>query len=281
VKSVSAVGPSLFAARRAAPWFDLMRIVRNIGHVKRRKRIARLSALFGFVFLASTFPLVFLFSQSSNLVAAAYVLLFAGFILFNMGMQQLGRWSNTARHPRNDLALDMTLKELSDKYVLIHYARLGKEVVEHILLHQGGVLVLTVKDYPGKVIARGNRWRRRGVGLTRLFGMSGPQLGNPALETERALEAVEKTLEEGQLQVDIYAVIVFVSSTVELDVEEPTHDVIRLDELPGYVRSLETDPTITTADRDRLAELLGRGEELEVPEARRTRRPVKVKRRAA
>lgn len=258
-----------------------MRLVRNIGYVKRRRKFARLSSVFGFLFLATTFPLVFIWGQSSNLVIVAYVLLFAGFILFNSGMQQLGKWSNTARHPRNDLALDSKLQPFSDKYVLIHYARLGKRVVEHILIHPGGVLVITAKDYPGKVFAKGNRWRRRGAGLTRLFGLSGPQLGNPGIETETAIDAVETALKSAQLEVDVEGVIVFVSAFVDVEVEDPPFTTILLDELPGLIRALDVDPSIRPVDRDALADLLGKGEELEVQEVKRTRRPVKVKKRAA
>ncbi|HEY7031598.1 MAG TPA: nuclease-related domain-containing protein [Thermomicrobiales bacterium] len=258
-----------------------MRLVRNIGYVKRRKRFARLSSFFGFIFLAATFPLVFVWGQSSNLVLVAYVFLFVGFILFNMGMQQLGKWSNTPRHPRNDLALDAKLQALTDKYVLIHYARLGKRVVEHLLIHPGGVLVITAKDFPGKVTVDGNRWRKKGLGLTRMFGMSGPQLGNPGIETEQGIEAVEASLKAGQLEVDVSGVVVFTSSTVDLEVDEPAYPVVLLDDLPGFVRSLEIDPSLRSTDRDALAELLGKGEELELQEVRRTRRPVKVKRRAA
>jgi hypothetical protein len=258
-----------------------MRIVRNIGYVKQRKRIARLSSVFGFLFLVATFPLVFVWGQSSNLVLVAYVLLFLGFILFNMGMQQIGKWSNTARHPRNDLALDSKLQPFSDKYTLVHYARLGKSVVEHLLIHPGGVLVITAKDYPGKVVVRGHRWRRRGIGLTRLFGLSGPQLGQPGIETEKAVSTVEATLKQAQQEVDVSAVVVFTSSIVELDLEEPDYPAIQLDELPGFVKSLEIDPSFRATDQAELTALLGTGEELERHEFRRTRRPVKVKRRAA
>jgi hypothetical protein len=258
-----------------------MRLVRNIGYVKKRKRFARLSSLFGFIFLAATFPLVFIWGQSSNLVVIAYVFLFLGFILFNMGMQQLGKWSNTPRHPRNDLALDAKLQLLPDKYVLIHYARLGKRVVEHLLIHPGGVLVITAKDYPGKVVVEGNRWRRKGLGLTRMFGMSGPQLGNPGIETEQGIAMVEETLKAGQLEVDVEGVIVFTSELVDLEIDEPVYPTIRLEDLPGFARSLEIDPSLRAVDRDGLSALLGKGEELELQEVRRTRRPVKVKRRAA
>jgi hypothetical protein len=259
-----------------------MRLVRNIGYVKRRKRIARLSSLFGFLFLAATFPLVFIWGQSSNLVLIAYVFLFVGFILFNTGMQQLGKWSNTPRHPRNDLALDAKLQSFPDRnYILIHYARVGKRVIEHLLIHPGGVLVVTAKDYPGRVVVEGNRWRRKGLGLSRMFGMSGPQLGNPGIETEQGIEAVEEALKAGQLEVDVEGVVVFTSDAVDLDIEEPVYPTIRLEDLPGFVRSLEIDPSLRAADLDALAALLSKGEELEIQEFRRTRRPVKVKRRAA
>lgn len=258
-----------------------MRLVRNIGYVKRRRKFARLSSVFGFIFLAATFPLVFMWGDSSNLVLIAYILLFTGFILFNSGMQQLGKWSNTARHPRNDLALDSKLQQFPDKYALIHYARIGRRVVEHLLIHPGGILVITAKDYPGKVTAKGNRWRRRGAGLSRMFGMSGPQLGNPGIETDQAITAVEAAIEAAQMEVDVEGLIVFTSPFVNVEVEDPPFTTILLDELPGIVRALEVDPSISTVDRDALVALLGKGEELEVQEVKRTRRPVKVKKRAA
>lgn len=251
-----------------------MRIVRNIGHVKRRKRIARWSAVGGFLILGSTFALAFV----PEFLLVAYALLFGGFVLFNFGMQQVGKWS---RSPRNDQLLDARLASLSDKYTLIHYARLGKRVVEHLLVHPGGVLVLTARETPGLIQARGNRWRKRGGGLMRLFAFSGPQLGNPALETTQAIAAVGAYLAEHQLEVDVSGAIVFVSPYAELDVEEPEYPTLKLEELPTFVRSLEPDVSIGADDREALLALLGQGEELETTGAARTRRPVKVKRRAA
>ena len=54
-----------------------------------------------------------------------------------------------------------------------------------------------------------------------------------------------------------------------------------MDELPGFVKSLEIDPSLRSTDQSALTALLGTGEELERQEFRRTRRPVKVKRRTA
>jgi hypothetical protein len=254
-----------------------MRIVRNIGHVRRRKRLARWSALVGFLMLASTFALVFV----PQFVAIAYVLLLFGFVLFNIGMQQLGKWSHNARHQRDDLALDEKLASLSDRFTLLHYVKVGKEIIEHLLIYPGGVLVITTRDLPGRIQARGNRWKRKGVGALRLFGLSGPQLGNPSFDLERSLAALDKRLAEAQMQVETSGVIVFTSSLVDLDVEDTDYPALELSELPEVVRHLELDPTFKTPERDALIALLATGEELERTEPSSTRRPVKVKRRAA
>lgn len=253
-----------------------MRVVRNIGHVKRRRLIGRWAAVVGFLLLASTFLMIFFPRQ----IVFAYGLLLIGFVAFNFGMQQLGKWSNTERHPRNDIAIDERLANFSDKYVLLHYMRLGKTVVEHLLIYPGGLLVLTARDVPGTVIGRKNRWRRRGLGMMRMFGMSGPQLGNPVYETEQSIAAVESRLRDEQLEYDVYGVILFTAPTVELDVEDTDFDAITLTELDGFVRHLEIDPTFKTTDRDRLVDILSHGEELERTERTSTRRPVRVKRRA-
>ncbi|MGH2533783.1 MAG: nuclease-related domain-containing protein [Thermomicrobiales bacterium] len=257
-----------------------MRIVRNTAYVQRRRRIARLSAFGGFLLLVSTFFMAF----RPALILVAYSLLLVGFVIFNFGMQQLGKWS---RNPRNDAIIDARLQPsgdtkappLSDRYVLVHYGQVGKRVVEHMLIYPGGVLVLTARELPGLIHGRGNRWRKRGGGLTRFFAFSGPQLGNPSLETDQSVAAVESQLAAEELEVEVGGAVVFLNPMAELDIEEPDYPCLRGDELLTFVRTLEEDFSITNADRDQLVELLGGGasEETQV----RTRRPVKVKRRAA
>lgn len=253
-----------------------MRVVRNIGHVKRRRRLGRWSAFLGFLMLASTFLLVFF----PDRILFAYVLLIVGFVSFNFGMQQIGKWANGPRKQRDDLAIDERLNALGDKYVMLHYIQIGKKVVEHLLIYPGGLLVITARDVPGIIVARGNRWRRKGLGAMRLFGMSGPQLGNPVLETDQSITSVEKALRDAQLEYDVYGIILFTAPAVELDVEGTDFDAITLTELEEFVRHLEIDPSFKTSERDRLVEVLAHGEELERTERSSPRRPVRVKRRA-
>ncbi len=262
----------------AAPEIGSMRIVRNVGYVKRRKRVAKWSALLGLTLLIA----VFVLALNPRYLLFAYAMLFGGFILFNSGMQQVGKWS---RNPRNDVALDMRLSGLSDKYALIHYAQLGKRTVEHMLLHPGGVLVITARELPGRIVARKGRWRKKGVGIGRLFGMSGPQLGNPVYETTQSIATVEAHLAAHQLQVDVSGVVVFVSPLVNLEVEDPTYPALKIEELADFVWELPADASVRQNERDALLEALAIGERLEVSGQRKNRRPVKsrrpVKKRAA
>jgi hypothetical protein len=248
-----------------------MRVVRNVGYIKRRRRLAGWSAFFGFVLLASTFFLVL----SPRLIAFAYALLFTGFILFNFGMQQVGKWR---RNPRNDVLLDERLKSLSDKYTLIHYATFGRRAVEHMLIHPGGVLVLTARELPGEIVSRNNRWRRKGLGLTRLFGLSGPQLGNPSYETRQSVATVEGQLTAAQLEVEVEGAIAFLNPSVQLDVENSDYPALPADELAEFVSTLPPDDSLRPNERQALVETLAKGEQLEVTDQKSARRPVRTKR---
>ncbi len=245
-----------------------MRVARNIGYVKRRKRLARWGALVGFALLGATFWL----ALYPDFILFAYVPLLLGTLIFHFGMQQIAKWN---RNPRNDVLLDERLRGFNDKYQLIHYSTLGKRTIEHLLLHPGGVLVLTARELPGEVVHRNGRWRRRGTGLGRFFGMGGPQLGNPSYETQANVEAVQRHLAAASLEVEVDGAIVFLNPLVRLDVEEPDFPVMNAEGLPEFVRTLPVDSTLRPSERQSLEALLAGGAELEVPQRVQRRRPVK------
>jgi len=253
-----------------------MRIVRDIGFVKRRRKLGRLAALVGFLMLGSTFAFIFF----PHFVYIAYVFLVIGFLAFNFGMQQMAKWSNSPQHPRNDLAIDDRLSNLSDRYAVLHYVRAGKFVIEHMLLYPGGIVIFTTKDVPGIIIGEGARWRRKKGAALRLIGMGGPQLGNPTRETAVAIEAVKRRLEEAQFEVDVSGIILFTAHNAEIEAEETEYPAITMADLAEFARLIEVDPTFKPADRDRLISLFAEGQDLERNERVTTRRPVKVKRRA-
>ena len=252
-----------------------MRILRNSEHVRKKKRIARIAALVGFLLLGSTFLLIF----QPDYVLPAYAILFTGFITFNFGMQQLGKWS---RSPRNDELLDFRLNSLPDaKYTIVHFAQIGKRSVEHVLIGPGGLVVLIARELPGSVTVNGRRWKKKGVGLMRMFSMSGPQLGNPTADLEADVAALDAFTSELGLDIDIYGAVVFLNERVELDVTDPEYPTLRVEQLVPFVNQIAPDPTFTTQQRDALIAALSETAEAVVEQAKPTRRPVKVKRRAA
>jgi len=249
-----------------------MRIIRHNAYISQRKTRAKLLALVGFLLLIGTLFLALL----PNFLAPSYVAMLIGFVVFNIGMQQVGKWT---RNPRNDQILDHNLKSLPDRYTMVHYPPIGKRRVEHLLIHPGGALVVSAKEIDGKIEGTGSKWRRSNAGLRKFLTFSGPQLGNPSIETDQAVGEVETFLTGHQLEIDVEGSIAFVNPSTELEIEEPDFPVLHGDELPQFVLSLAPDPTFTTKERERLLELLGTGERVEAPAVRTRRRP--VKRRAA
>jgi Nuclease-related domain len=249
-----------------------MKIIRHDAFIAKRKRNAKLLALVGFLLLIGTLFV----ALDPNLILFSYIAMLGGFVVFNIGMQQVGKWS---RNPRNDQVIDYRLKPLPDRYTIVHYAPVGNKRLEHVLVHPGGALVLTSKEIDGDIELKKGRWRRRSGGLRKFLTFSGPQLGNPDMETENAIKALEAHLAANQMEVDVSGAIVFVHPNTDLEIDEPEFPVLHGDELPDFVNGLEIDATFGSQEREQLVDLL-RGEDLPAtPPTTTRRRP--VKRRAA
>lgn len=249
-----------------------MKVYRDLDYVRKRKRIAALSSIGGIALLGSAFWLASAAGQSG--VFIAYVPLLAGTVLFHLGMQQVGKWN---RPQRNDVVLDSLLKELGDRYALIHYAKVGKRTVEHSLVYPGGILAITTRELPGQVAYQNGRWRKIGQGLTRFFGMGGAFLGNPTSDAAADVQALNQRLADETLEADVDAVVSFINPEVKLDVAEPEYPVTNGDGLRPYIAALPSDSSLQSGERQRLVEILTRDGNFEVPVSTPTRRPVKRK----
>jgi hypothetical protein len=247
-----------------------MKVYRDVEYIRKRKRQAALTSVAGVALLGSAFWLASTGGQSG--VFIAYIPLLAGTIIFHLGMQQVGKWN---RAQRNDVILDTLLKDLGERYSLIHYPRIGKRTVEHALVHSGGILTITARELPGGVAYRDGRWRKVGQGISRFFGMGGAFLGNPTTETAGDVHALNELVDQAQMTVDVDGVVAFLNPRVKLDVEEPDFPVTNGDGLKPYIASLPADAGLQSADRQRLVELLTRDGSFQVPQAAPTRRPVK------
>ncbi len=251
-----------------------MKVYRDLDYIKKRKRRATLSAVFGVALLGSAFWLASTTGQNGILIA--YVPLLAGTIIFHLGMQQVGKWN---RAQRNDVILDSLLKDLGERYTLVHYANLGKKVVEHTLVYPGGVMAVVARELPGGVGYENGRWRKIGQGLSRFFGMGGAFLGNPSNDATNDTAALNAMLESVDLEPTADAVIAFLNPRVTLEVNEPDFPVTNAEGLKPFITSLSAEPALRTTDRQRIVDALIAQGSFEAPEAEPTRRP--VKRRAA
>jgi len=249
-----------------------MKIIRHDAYIAKRKRNSKWIALLGFLMLTGTLFLALL----PNFLLPSYLLMLFGFVLFNIGMQQVGKWS---RNPRNDQLLDHHLKALPDRFSLVHYAPVGNKRIDHILVHSGGALILTAKEIDGAIEERGSRWRRRGSGIRRFLSFSGPQLGNPSIETDTAVGLLESHLSAAQFEVDVLAAVVFIHPRTELTIEEPDYPVLHGDELSSFVLNVPVEEELSSRERENLVNLLKGDDILEIPVKTGRRRP--VKRRAA
>ncbi|MCA9834789.1 MAG: NERD domain-containing protein [Thermomicrobiales bacterium] len=256
-----------------------MRIVRHSSYIKKQKSKSKWLAVVGFVILSSAMFLAMI----DGFLLIAYVAMIGGFILFNMGMQGVGRWT---RNPRNDEILDARMKGLTDQVTIVHYASLevdGKSrEIDHLVVHNGGLLLLNGKEIDGQIRQKKSAWTKQGGLVRRFFGFSGPQLGNPSFENDRNVPVVEKWLAENQLEVDVMAATVFLHPKAELEIVEPDYPVLHAEELEEFLRDLPADPTFTTDEKKHLIDLLSAGEGVEQPEKQQVnRRPRPTKRVSA
>ncbi len=256
-----------------------MQIIRNAAYIKSQQRRGRILTAIGFVALAAAFVMVWVQRTRPQLILLAYALMLFGFIFFNLGLQAVGKFLSNDRKKRADELLDRTLERLNDRYTIIHYAQVGKRAVEHLIVHSGGVLVITMREVAGQIIVNERRWRKGGNPLGRFFNYSGPQLGNPSVDNEAEVAAVKELLTEQSLPNEVDGVIVFSNPLAEVSGSAPI-DVVAIDELLEHVRLMANErdrPPLTLKERTAIVELLAQGLDYDrgTPNNERRKRPVR------
>lgn len=250
-----------------------MRIVRNVGLIRSRKRRTRLLIGAGAILLGAAI-VVPLLASSPVAVTVAYIALIAGFFLFIYGTQQHAKWS---RRPRADEAIDEQLGRFNDRYAVVHYPELGAHSPEHVIVSPGGILVLTTRDIKGEVEVRGDRWQQRKMFFLRFFNLGAPSLGNPGFENQGQVERVEEILDENALPGEATGAVVFISDDVEITMEDPTVKILHISELQGFCRKMSSDVQLSSDDRAEIVAALSVGDQIEETGARDSRPKKKIK----
>jgi len=215
-------------------------VARNLEQVQSNKRLSRLKVLAGVLLFLIGAPISFLGNVTFLLVA--YTAVIIGFILFNSGLQGVAKWG---RKVRNDQLVDQELRRLSDRYTLVHYPRIGNRTLDHVLVHETGLVVMSSKEVIGRVEVRGTRYRKPGQSMIgRFIGMGGPQLGQPPVENgldrKALLEALAAAATERHWPTDVPVdgLIVFIAPRLVLNADDAADPpAVKLAELLGWVQS--------------------------------------------
>lgn len=217
-------------------------VARNLAQVQTNKRLSRLKVLGGILLFLIGAPISFAFGNSLLYLAIAYTFVIFGFVFFNSGLQGVAKWG---RKVRNDQLVDQELRRLSDRYTLIHYPRIGNRTLDHVLVHETGLLVMTTKEVIGRVEVRGTKYRKPGQSMIgRFIGMGGPQLGQPPVENgldrKALLEALAaEAAERGwPTNVPVDGLVVFIAPRLVLNADDAADPpAVKLTELLGWVQS--------------------------------------------
>jgi len=215
--------------------------------VKQRARLGRYASLAGLLILAGGLVASF-YGQYLYL---SMVALIAGFVLSQLGNYNLLRWG---RKPRQDEVLSSALKGLERKYRFYHYYL----PATHVLIGPTGLFVFLVKPQGGKISCEGARWRTKlSVGRVLLF-FGEEALGNPAADLDQEMRKLARFINEKNPELGtapVHGAVVFSSPKAELDLHEPTINVLVPKQLKAYVRAPAEKGYLDPEQRRTLVEL--------------------------
>jgi len=207
-----------------------MRIVTNKKLVRRNRQMA--SWLFlgtlglligGFIFINYTFltgntPQAWIILAQALALPVALIL-----TIFSVRMTNL--W---AREPYPDKAIEEGLKGISKKSVLYNYYHMP---ARHILIAPQGIFAITTRWHDGEFTVEGDSWKTHKRAMSRFFSaMRMDGVGDPMRDAEDAAKHVEKLFKDIAPDIEVKPLVVFVSEKVEIEINEPTIDVLYTNE---------------------------------------------------
>ena len=239
-----------------------MKVYRNLETIKSKEKRGRRIALAGlvilFIGLLSSFtPNWFPPDAPTANALTAFVqrywtvvsfgALAVGFIASNVGSYYINRfaprrWPGGNRVARPDELVESGLKGFDDKYALFLW---GLDELPYILVGPSGVRLFLVRSDKVTVRVHGDKWRERfSMGRILTF-LNREGLGNPLREMAESEQRVRELLQTGEssgelavnaADIPIESAAVFINPAAQLELENPSLPVLRVDQLKKYVR---------------------------------------------
>ena len=208
-----------------------MKVITNDKLIKRNGRLGQLSTIAGLLILVGGMVVSFL---NPNYAGFAWIALFVGFALSQIGLYFGNRWG---RHPRPDERLNEGLKGLNEQFSLYHYMT----PAAHLIVGPSGLWVLMPYYQQGKIIFEKGRWKQKGGGFMqrylRIFAQEG--IGRPDVEAPAEASAVNRYIHKKlpDLQFpEANVALVFTNEKAELEVDGAPIPTVPLKKLKEVIR---------------------------------------------
>ena len=137
---------------------------------------------------------------------------------------------------------------LSDEYFLFNsiYLNDGYGDIDHLVLGPNGIFAVETKNYVGKISVCGDKWSRQyktkkrgSFGRKIQFDLGSPsrQVKNNAFRIKKIVDSISSLRSRN---LGVQGVVVFPNWDLELRISKPTVPILRLYELPNFIRNTET-----------------------------------------
>jgi hypothetical protein len=266
-----------------------MKSYRNVTEVQRKETIGRRFSLAGlavlFIGMLASFvpnwyppgtlapnPIAGFLQQYWALIS--FIALPAGFLCASIGSYYINRyarrrWPGSRTVARPDEVLERSMKGFDDKFAYFAHSLPNSS---YVLAGPCGVVLFAVRNDRGRVVINGNRWREP-FSLGRIFTVFAREgVGDPPRELENQASKMRELLRQATIrtngasdeaakslaEVPVDGAAVFLNEQVQLDVENPTVPVLRVDQVKEFVRrktkEARLSPTTVRALTDYLEE---------------------------
>ena len=206
-----------------------MKIIIDRQKVNARAALANFASVGGLIVLLAS-VLIPLFLPSW--INFSSILFIVGLGAAMIGIYFANRW---VRKPRPEESLDKALKSLDDHYHIYHYPSLP---CEHILLTPIGVIALEVVNLNGSFSYHHGQWKESMTIGRAIRYIVEERVGDPVVFAQGITAELERRFEKElgkESKVPIKALTVFTHPAVELDVEEASVPVCRIEKLRKQV----------------------------------------------
>jgi hypothetical protein len=203
---------------------------RNIQLVRGRVILFLALLILAFIlFILNQFPFA---SLGLVLVPVAYVL---GIYSYKSFQAWSGGSAGEEQVARALLCLD-------DSYLLLNGLVVppNRGDTDHIVIGPNGIFVVESKNYGGRISCNADEWKKTKVGRQGVYNL---EIGSPSNQVKRNAKVLKDFILDHQGEIFagraphlwVHGLLVFTNPDAELELRNPTVDVVELDELCGRI----------------------------------------------